>query len=271
MYTPSRTGWNRKGKVHPRSHHYHYHHHPSLLQRGFITHRAVYKNFKYPEIYTSIANHGVSSLKPFTLKFHFTSLPISFCFIYSSYQSRRIQTCWERDPVPSSSEPSSQSPWTYHYAHSKRQYSPTSQKKCIFNTAVKISNLALEEPIQWSNPMCDFLHLLLLLNTCYSLKGYRPSTDFYTTNSNTKKSYFMGTKSYSRNYECQMVYTWCFWKAIPRHGVGIPVLPEGSKHGWEMVNRHFNNWTVLQQVLSHVTPLHFQHKLELGGHTVWNS
>jgi hypothetical protein len=103
IHTPSRTGWNRKGKVHPRSHHYHYHHHPSLLQRGFITHSAVYKNLKYPEIYTSIANHGVSSLKPFTLKFHFSSLPISFCFIYSSYQRQRIQTCWERDLLPSSS------------------------------------------------------------------------------------------------------------------------------------------------------------------------
>ena len=56
-----------------------------------------------------------------------------------------------------------------------------------------------------------------------------------------KKSYFMGRKSYSRNHKYLMGYTCCFCKAKPRHEVSIPVLPEGSEHGWELVSRHFNN------------------------------
>jgi hypothetical protein len=38
----------------------------------------------------NIAIQGLSPLQPFTLKFHFSSLPISFCLISSPYQ-----TCWD--------------------------------------------------------------------------------------------------------------------------------------------------------------------------------
>ena len=160
---------HRRRRRHCHRHHHHHHYYPSLLQRGFITHSAAYKNLKYPETNKyrdprSFAPAAFHTKISFLISAHLILLHLITRPTSEDVTQCRLEKLltFRKDVVPSSSEPSSHSPWTHNYAPSKRRFGPVFQKTCIVNTAVRISNLALEEPTHWNCPLRNFFHLLLL-------------------------------------------------------------------------------------------------------------